>query len=139
MFQFKLKCHRANEEYKGFHFFILNKGLNSGKPLNEPCPNCFVCFCQSEQERESLYWITFALWKGNRFRQFLCGSVIPFIRINDLKNCLKSGIESSMRNNKIFFSGIKLLQEITNKDQKYKEILKTLSKLKFALVSDILK
>lgn len=139
MFLFKLKSHRVNEEYKGFHFFILNKGLNSGKPLNEPCPNCFVCICQSEQEKESLYWIAFALWQGQRFKQFLHGSAIPFIRINDLKNCLKSGIESSNRNNKIFYSGLELLQDITRKDQRHKEILKTLTKLKHALVRDILR
>jgi hypothetical protein len=80
MFQFNLRTHRVDAAYQKPHFFILNRGNKSGKLLSEPCLNCFVCICQSEQEKESLYWILFALWQGRRFHQVLCGSVIPFIR-----------------------------------------------------------
>ena len=34
------------------HFFILSKGLNAGKPLTEPCPNCFVFHAETEQEKD---------------------------------------------------------------------------------------
>lgn len=45
---FRIKTHRASLTYSEPHFFILNKGLNSGKPLNNPCPNCFVCITTDE-------------------------------------------------------------------------------------------
>ena len=85
MFQFNLKTHRVDAAYQKPHFFILNKGNHSGKPMNEPCPNCFVCICSSEEEREMLYWLVMGLYQGRVFEQYLCGSVIPFIRINDVK------------------------------------------------------
>jgi hypothetical protein len=91
MFTFQLKSFRSEHQITQPHFFILCKGLNSGKPLSEPCPNCFICICQSEQEKENLYWILFALWQGRRFHQVLCGSVIPFIRKKELSNLIHQG------------------------------------------------
>ncbi|WP_371923412.1 hypothetical protein [Flavobacterium sp. HSC-61S13] len=42
MSQILIKTHKKGNLYKGIYFFILNKGLNSGKPLSQPCANCFV-------------------------------------------------------------------------------------------------
>jgi hypothetical protein len=88
MFSFKLKTHKLNAIYSEPHFFILNKGNHSGKPMNNPCPNCFVCICSSEEEKEMLYWLVMGLCQGRVFEQYLCGSVIPFVRINDVKKAL---------------------------------------------------
>ena len=88
MFSFKLKTHRLNAIYSEPHFFILNKGNHSGKPMNDPCPNCFVCICSSEEEKEMLYWLVMGLCQGRVFEQYMCGSVIPFVRINDVKKAL---------------------------------------------------
>jgi hypothetical protein len=88
MFSFKLKTHKLNATYSEPHFFILNKGNHSGKPMNDPCPNCFVCICTSEEEKEMLYWLVMGLCQGRVFEKYLCGSVIPFVRINDVKTAL---------------------------------------------------
>ena len=72
-------------EYAQPHFFILSKGNNSGKPLDKPCPNCFVCLCSSEEERQQLYWLFYGCWQGLFFNPFIGGSVIPYIRIDDVK------------------------------------------------------
>ena len=83
MFTFQLKSFRSESNISEPHFFILCKGLNSGKPLSEPCPNCFICICQSEQEKENLYWILFALWQGRRFHQVCAVRLFPlFARRN---------------------------------------------------------
>jgi len=95
MFSFQLKSFRSEHQITQPHFFILCKGLNSGKPLSEPCPNCFVCICQSEQEKENLYWILFALWQSRRFHQVLCGSVIPFVRKKELSNLIQIRFDNS--------------------------------------------
>ena len=68
------------------HFFILNKGLNSGKPLYEPCPNCFVVIFSNNEDKESYYWLSYSLWKSKFWHQFLVGSVIPFLRIHEFKS-----------------------------------------------------
>jgi hypothetical protein len=84
----KIKTHQMKNAYTENHFFILSKGLNAGKPLEKPCPNCFVLFIKSEEEKNRLYWLCFGLWQGDFFRPFLTGSVIPFIKLGDLKNVI---------------------------------------------------
>jgi hypothetical protein len=39
MLKFIIKTHRKGTIYKKPHIYILNKGLNSGKPSNEPFTN----------------------------------------------------------------------------------------------------
>lgn len=85
MANFIIKTHKKRNVYKNEHLFILNKGLNSGKPLNEPCANCFVIVCASSEERENLYWTASSLWKSKFWHQFLVGSIIPFLRLPEFK------------------------------------------------------
>jgi hypothetical protein len=88
----KIKTHQMKNTYAGNHFFILSKGLNAGKPLDKPCPNCFVLFAKSEEDKNQLYWLCFGLWQGNFFRPFLTGSVIPFVRLDDLKTVISEAL-----------------------------------------------
>jgi ribosomal protein S15P/S13E len=69
--------------YSKPHFFILNKGLNTGKPLSEPCPNCFVIQFGRAEDSENMEAICKSLWRAKFWHQFLIGSVIPYIRIHD--------------------------------------------------------
>lgn len=87
-----IKTHKMKNVYSGNHFFLLSKGLNAGKPLDKPCPNCFVLFAKSEEEKNQLYWLCFGLWQANFFRKFLTGSVIPFIRLSDLKQVIEEAL-----------------------------------------------
>ena len=64
---FTVKSSTAKEEIRKPHFFALNKGLNSGKPLLQPCPNCFKIEAKNEEFKEVLYWVSYALWKSNAF------------------------------------------------------------------------
>ena len=47
----KLSTYNPIKEYTGSHFFILTKGINCGKTLENPYPNCFVCEYHDEEER----------------------------------------------------------------------------------------
>ncbi len=86
MSQILIKTHKKGNLYKGFYFFILNKGLNSGKPLSEPCANCFVIFFTTQEEMENHYWVAFSLWQANFWHPYLVGSVIPFLRLPEFKS-----------------------------------------------------
>lgn len=80
-----IKTHKMKNEYTNQnHFFILSKGNNAGKPMDLPCPNCFVLTARNLQEREYFYWLCYGLWVGGFFRPFLTGSVISFLRIAEL-------------------------------------------------------
>jgi len=85
MKSFQLKSHRPGTEYPQAHFFILNKGLNSGKPMKSPCPNCFVYLSDCQDQTDQAYWTAYALWKSKTLHAFLRGSVIPFITIGEYK------------------------------------------------------
>ena len=64
--------------------FILNKGYNAGKPSHKPFANSFVLTTESEDEAQFYYFLCQALWKAKQFHQLLIGSVILFIRKDDL-------------------------------------------------------
>ena len=65
------------------HFFILNKGRNSGKPLQQECRNCFVFIADTPEECQHFFSLCYALWQGKCFHILLIGSVIEFIRIDE--------------------------------------------------------
>jgi len=139
MFSFKLKTHKLNVTYSEPHFFILNKGNHSGKPMNDPCPNCFICICQSEQEKESLYWILFALWQGRRFHQVLCGSVIPFIRKKELSNLIHQGINYANHFPDKFRKNVQALQLLQQKEKEYAKLTQSIKELKVVIGHEIIK
>lgn len=74
--------------YRGHHLFVLNRGRNSGKPLEVPCPNCWVILADREETINRLSVIIDALHVTKRFRPSLIGSVIEYIRIGDFKKTL---------------------------------------------------
>lgn len=91
---FEIKTHQVGQTYQKPHFFILNKGLNSGKPLYNPCPNCFVVTTTTEKNKNILFHLSMMLQIGGFYAYYLKGSVIPFIGIKDCSNTLKNGLNS---------------------------------------------
>lgn len=114
---FIIKTHRVGTSYTKPHFFILNKGLNSGKPQKEPFTNSFVIIFKNEEDAESLYYIAYSLWKSKFWQQHLIGSVIPFLRIIDFKNQYNSKANAMMQEHEQHLKNIaalKLLQQSEN-------------------------
>lgn len=123
---FRLKTHRPETFYTKPHFFILNKGLNSGKPLCTPCPNCFVCLMENDADREFLYWLCFGLWRSKSFHLFLRGSVIPFITINELRKHLMESESKASNKVQAFEKSIQALRLLEIQEEKIKVSLKML-------------
>ncbi len=80
---FIIKTHQKNTVYTKPHLFILNKGMNSGKPQKEPFTNSFVVIFQNEEDCENLYFVAYSLWQTKFWHSFLVGSVIPFLRLSN--------------------------------------------------------
>tara|TARA_R110000737_G_scaffold57476_1_gene82823 strand:- start:550 stop:942 length:393 start_codon:yes stop_codon:yes gene_type:complete len=72
-------------------FYIQSKGLNAGRPLKTPMVNSFVV----KTDIKNAYEIVYSLWKSNVFEKYIVGSVIPFIKIKDVKNIVLKAIENS--------------------------------------------
>ena len=119
MIKFTLKTYKSERQTEKPHLYILNKGLNSGKPLKQPCPNCFVLTAKSEEEVQSIYWLCFGLWKAKSFHYYLKGSVIPFITINDMRTAIKNSYEIAQEDKPIFQKTVKTLQLLEDKEKQY--------------------
>ena len=129
---YEIKTHKPERSYNKPHFFILNKGLNSGKPLEQPCPNCFVICTQTNQERNSLYYLCLSLKVGKYFAYYLKGSVIPFICISDTKKVINTALQNYEQQQ--WQSKVEQLKKITAFEANLKQQLSTISKLKIALL-----
>lgn len=123
MLYYEIKTHRVGITYDKPHFFILNKELNSGKPLYNPCPNCFVVTTITDEDKNTLFHLSMMLQIGGYFAYYLKGGVIPFIGINDCSKILKEGLLFSVEVHK----HIKIIQVI---NQEQERLTKTLAKLK---------
>jgi hypothetical protein len=106
----KIKTHKMQNTYTGHHFFILSKGMNAGKPLDKPCPNCFVLLAKEEEEMKMFYWLCFGLWQANLFHPFITGSVIPYIRLDDLKQVISEAVLKIEATN--FQKSISMMQDL---------------------------
>lgn len=135
----QIKTHKMKNAYSVPHFFILSKGNNSGKPLEKPCPNCFVCLCKNEEEKQNLYWLFYGLWQGMYFHPFLTGSVIPFIRLDDVKQLIKTAIEKTSAKPDLLSKNISVMQLLDEKSEAIQQQIKLIKEAKKATMYQLLK
>ncbi|PHR48031.1 MAG: hypothetical protein COA32_05760 [Fluviicola sp.] len=133
----KIKTYKGGR-YETKDLFILSKGMNSGKPLEKPCPNCFICHCDSIQEKQRIYWLLYALWQGKKFHESLVGSVIPFIRKKDLIKLLEVGLKSTLEQPCQIEEIFKKLQTVKQQELNYIKIQSSLAQLKCVLANQII-
>jgi len=130
---YTIKTYRnGSTSYSSPHFFLLNKGLNSGRPMNVPCPNCFVISTETEEMRESLFYLSLGLKEGRYFKYYLKGSVILFITIDDTRKVLNTAIRNYEQQQ--WELKVQKLKHITKFEENLKNQLKTIAQLKLALL-----
>jgi hypothetical protein len=130
----KFQTYSVKHQSTGLEFYILSKGLNSGKPLLTPCPNSFVCICKSQEQKDFYFWLLFGLWKAKYFHQFLTGSVIPFIRLSDLKNEILTQAEKVSKQEKEYKSTVDKIKQLEEKERAIRQNLALINDLKRAMI-----
>lgn len=130
MINFKMKHHQSGATYKNPHFFILNKGMNTGKPLNNPCPNCFVIIFQCSEDLENMESICKSLWRIKFWHQFLIGSVIPYVRINDFAKNLSSKAGEMMFDFEQHIKNVAALKLLEQKEKQFHENINLINDLR---------
>jgi hypothetical protein len=88
-----IKTFRPNLKLSKHHFFIQSRGLHSGRPLKEPISNCFSIELTSNEDHQMYFTLVEALYHYKRFEFYLHGSVIPLIRIGDVKAVIADGLQ----------------------------------------------
>ena len=129
MLKNKVRTYSVQRETPKMAIFILNRGKNAGKPLRQPCPNCFIIYCKDENEVENYYWTFYALWKHGFFHPYLCGSVIEMLRISELKTLMRNfiipALEKSSQNPEMTLK-IKSTWELEKKIEQQAKAIKEL-------------
>ena len=121
MQNFIIKTHQKGTIYSKPHLFLLNKGLNSGKPQKEPFTNSFVVIFDLEQDCENLYFVAYSLWQTKFWHQHLVGSVIPFLRLNDLKSAFFTKSKIMMEEHEQHVKHIAALKLLEQKEKQFHE------------------
>ena len=134
MSNFEIKTHKIGRIYSKPHFFILNKGLNSGKPMHKPCPNCFVITAATEEQIQTLFYMCLSLKIGRFFEYYLKGSVIPFITISDCSKLLKNAYYYNSDNVEALQKHIQIISHIQEREEILKQNLEAVKKLKVAFI-----
>lgn len=127
--KYEVKTYSPDSVKQPNTFYVLSKGLWSGRPMNRPRPNSFEVSTKSPEEKLRLFNYVYILWKCEHFSRELKGSVIPFIRISDFKNVLDKALYNpEIDHSKIRFVfslivGIRRKQlNLTDQIQKLKEL-----------------
>jgi len=132
MSNFEIKTHQPGRTYNAPHFFILSKGLNSGKPMRKPCPNCFVITTTNEDQIQTLFYLCLSLKIGQYFSYYLKGSVIPFICISDAKKVINEALQNNQQQQ--WSIKVEKLKKINAFEENLKQQLSAIKQLKIALL-----
>ena len=135
----KFQTFSVKNQSTSFEFYVLSKGLNSGKPLEKPCPNSFVCICKNQDEKEFYFWLLFGLWKAKHFHQLLTGSVIPFIRIDEFKKEVATQAEHVGKQKTAYTKTIDQIKLLEQKEKQLQQYLAVIADVKRATIYRYLK
>jgi hypothetical protein len=133
MLKSKIKTHKSGAMYNQPHFFILNKGLNSGKPFRHYVVNSFVFLADDKDEREFYYFMLQGLWELRMFRPYLKGSVIEYVRLGDVIDLLDETLNSIDTGNRSFADVQRSLAQIELLQSNLQQQLAQLMQLRKAL------
>jgi hypothetical protein len=125
MFTFSIQCFNqiSTQAISQPQFFVLSKGLNSGKPLKTHCPNCFVITVKNDEEKEFLFWLCWGLWQSKKFHHLHTGSVIPFVRLQEFKPFIKEQASTAFAQKEQYNKNVKALQQLEALEKNYKHNL----------------
>jgi hypothetical protein len=123
MLKFIIKTHRTGTIYTQPHLFILNKGMNSGKPQKEPFTNSFVIIFENEDDFDTINLTTYALWKTKFWHQFLRGSVIPFLSLYDIRKEFSIKVNQEVKDHKEHIKNVQALKLLEQSEKRFNENL----------------
>ncbi|SDI00944.1 hypothetical protein SAMN04488062_1208 [Flavobacterium omnivorum] len=130
MLSFIIKTHQKDTVYRGNHIFILNKGMNSGKPQKEPFTNSFVIQFSNPEDTETVYWLAYSLWKAKFWHQSLIGSVIPFLRIYDFKKGFNSKVNKMLEEHELHKKQVQALRLLEQKEDQLHQNIVLINEMK---------
>ena len=132
----KITTYNPDQVRSPFAFFILSKGMNSGKPMEHPCPNCFTFNASDQSEKDHYYWLCFGLWQSRSLHPYLFGSVIPFIHLRDLSQVINQASIKALASPANFQKTVEALKILDQHEKQYHRNLLLISEAKKAIFAN---
>jgi len=136
---FIIKTHTKDTQYNKPCLFLLNKGLNSGKPQKEPFTNSFVIIFENQDDVDNVFFISYSLWKTKFWHQFLIGSVIPFLRLKEFKKEFNQKVNALMQEHEKHKKSVAALKLLEEKENQFLKNLNLISDLRRAIIYQYIK
>jgi hypothetical protein len=130
MLKFIIKTHKKGTIYTKPHLFLLNKGMNSGKPQKEPFTNSFVIIFENEEDFDTINLTAYALWKTKFWHQFLKGSVIPFLSLNDIRKEFSIQVNQEVKDHKEHLKNVQALKLLEQSEKRFLENLNLINDMR---------
>ncbi|WP_026713549.1 DUF6943 family protein [Flavobacterium daejeonense] len=130
MLKFIIKTHKKGTIYSKPHLFLLNKGINSGKPQKEPFTNSFVIIFENDSDFDTINLTAYALWKTKFWHQFLSGSVIPFLRLNDIRKEFSTKVNQEIKDHKEQVKNVQTLKFLEQSEKRFNENLNLINDMR---------
>ncbi|AXP82764.1 hypothetical protein CJ739_3703 [Mariniflexile rhizosphaerae] len=130
MLKFFIKTHKKGTIYSKPHLFLLNKGMNSGKPQKEPFINSFVIIFENDSDFDTINLTAYALWKTKFWHQFLSGSVIPFLRLNDVRKEFSTKVNQEIKDHKEHVKNVETLKLLEQSEKRFHENLNLINDMR---------
>ena len=130
MTNFIIKTHRVGTIYSKPHLFLLNKGMNSGKPQKEPFTNSFVIIFENESDFETINLTAYALWKTKFWHQFLRGSVIPFLSLQDIRKEFSIKVNQEIKDHEEHVKSVQALKLLEQSEKRFHENLNLINDMR---------
>ena len=121
MLKFIIKTHKKDTIYTKPHLFLLNKGMNSGKPQKEPFTNSFVIIFENESDFDTINLTAYALWKTKFWHQFLKGSVIPFLSLQDIRKEFSMKVNQEIKDHEEHVKSVQALKLLEQSEKRFHE------------------
>jgi hypothetical protein len=134
MMNFIVKTYKINTVYTEPHLFILNKGLNSGKPQRTPFTNSFVVIFQNEEDCENTFLITYSLWQSKFWHRNLHGSVIPFLRIVDFVKEFSTKVDEMLQDFEQHKKDVETLRLLELKEKQFHQNINLINDLRRVII-----
>jgi len=126
----RIKTHNLNFPHDTNHFFILSKGYNAGKPMDKPCPNCFIVTAENEEHKYQLFWVCYSLWMSGAYLPLLRGSVIPFLNIRDTEKEITEALNIISARRSSFDKDVSQLRQLIHTERLLEMQLKLIGEIK---------
>lgn len=116
-------------------FFIQSHGYHAGRPLREPIPNSW----QIETENPRAFELCFMLYKSRFLKNYIRGSVIPFIALHEYRKILNKILDNPVQTDEEVQKKLKGLTLSTKAIEEQQKKLTYFLELQNLFASELLK